>query len=99
MNFLKIGELADKISANPLFLVFFNVVLVGSWLTFGTDLANIFISIITAEIVLIGAGAARRGQLAIHVKLDEIIKVQDQARNDLIGIESKSEKVITELRV
>ncbi len=96
---LKFGELADKISAHPIFLVIFNLTLVALWLVIGTDVANIFISIITAEIVLISAGANRRGNVAIHAKLDELISCQENARNDLVHLEDKAEKEIKELRL
>ncbi len=95
----KIGDFADRISAHPFFLAAFNIALVVLWVIIGTDVANIFISIITAEIVLIGAGAARRGNTAIHAKLDEIVHCLDAARDDLVGVEKKSEKEITEVRI
>lgn len=98
MLFDKLGELADKISAHPIFLALFNIGLAGLWVIVGTDVANIFISIITAEIVLIGAGAARRGNVAIHAKLDELIHTSE-ARDDLLNIEQKSEKEILEVRI
>ena len=96
--FCSFGELADRLTSNPLFLALFNVALVVMWMWFGVDVANIFISIITAEIVLIGAGATRRGTLAIHAKLDEIIHAQENARDTLMGVESKSEQAIKEIK-
>lgn len=96
--FCKFGELADKVSANPIFLVAFNALLVIAWISFGTDVANIIISIITAEIVLVGAGAARRGNIALHAKLDELIRASD-ARDDFIEAEMRSEIEIQKLKV
>jgi low affinity Fe/Cu permease len=86
--------LADKLTSSILFLLAFNAGLALLWMSFGVDVANIFISIITAEIVLIGAGAARRGNKALHGKLNAIIHSLDNASDDLIGIEKKSEKII-----
>jgi low affinity Fe/Cu permease len=96
--FCKISDVGDRLSAHPFFLVAFNCGLVGLWLAFGVDVANIFISIITAEIVLLGAGSARRGFLAIHAKLDEIIHALSEARDDLVEAENKSEAEIKALR-
>ena len=93
------GELADQVTAHPIFLIAFNLGLVILWLILGTDIANIFISIVTAEMVLIGAGAARTGQKAIQAKLDEVIHALDKARDDLIGLEQRPEKEIEELKV
>lgn len=96
--FIKLAEYGDKLSSHPIFLLLFNAALVALWLTFGTDIANIFISIITAEMVLLGAGAARRGFLAIHVKLDTIIRALKDASNDFIHIEAQTEQEIIEKR-
>ena len=88
------SDWAEKVTSNIFFLLIFNIGLVALWLVFDVDVANIFISIITAELVLIGAGAMRRGNKALHAKLDEIIHSLGDARDDLIGIENKSEKMI-----
>lgn len=88
------SDIADRVTSNILFLIAFNFTLVLLWMSFDVDVANIFISIITAELVLIGAGAMRRGNKALHAKLDEIIHSLGDARDDLIGIEHKSEKII-----
>jgi low affinity Fe/Cu permease len=92
--FCKFGELADKVSAHPIFLIVFNLALVIMLELSGIDSANFLISIVTAEMVLLAAGAARRSNKAIHKKLDEIIHSLDNARDELIGLESKSEKDI-----
>jgi low affinity Fe/Cu permease len=94
----KVSDAGDRLSAHPIFLVFFNAGLVGLWHVFGVDIANIFISIVTAEIVLIGASATRRGFAAIHAKLDEIIHALKEARDDLIDSEKLTEAEIDALR-
>jgi low affinity Fe/Cu permease len=95
----KFSELAEKASAHPVFLLFFNIGFIALGFCFGVDIANIFISIVTAEIVLISAGAARRSQLAIHAKLDEIVHSVGKAREDLVGIEHKTEQEIIEAKL
>jgi low affinity Fe/Cu permease len=94
----KVSDAGDKFSAHPFFLIVFNVLLVAMWLKYGVDYANIFISIITAEIVMIGASAGRRGFSAIHAKLDEIIHAISDARDDLIDVEKLTEPEIEALR-
>ena len=96
---LKLGELGDKIASHPIFLAAFNVTLVALWLMIGTDIANIFISIITAELVLLAAGANRRSFMAIHAKLDEIVKALPEARNEIAHLEDLDEKQIKEKRL
>lgn len=92
-------ESAERIAAKPSFLVAFNAVLLGAWLAFGVDVANILISIVTAEIVLLGLGASRRSQLALHAKLDELLIATDKARDDLAHVEDMAEAEIQEKRV
>lgn len=97
--FCKFGEAADKLTSSAWFLVIFNAALAVIWVMFGTDQANIFISIITAESVLITAGASRRAQMALHAKLDELVHTSAEAREELVHAEEKSEKEIQELKV
>lgn len=91
-------EQAERIAAKPAFLIAFNVAIVVAFVVAGVDIANIGISIITADLVLIGLGAARRSQLALHAKLDELIVATDSARNDLTHIEERAEADIQEAR-
>lgn len=84
--------------SKPWFLVAFNVILVSLWVSFGVDVPNIFISIVTAEIVLLTSGANRRSNLAIHAKLDEVIHATKEARDDLAHVEDLAEEDIEEKR-
>lgn len=92
-------ERAERIAAKPAFLLIFNACLVALWLMFGVDVANIMISIVTAELVLLSSGANRRSQLAVHAKLDELVAATDGARNDLEHIEDMAEAEIQEKRL
>ncbi len=91
-------EAAERIAAKPVFLAAFNGVLVGAWLIWGVDIANIIISIVTAELVLLGLGANRRSQLGIHAKLDTLVIATDNASDDLAHVEELSEEQIQEKR-
>lgn len=92
-------EAAERIAARPVFLLAFNGALLLAWLLWGVDVSNILISIVTAELVLLGLGAARRSQLALHAKLDELIHAVDGARDDLTHLEDEQEAIITEKRL
>jgi len=91
-------EAAERIAAKPLFLIAFNGALVAMFVIAGLDAANVYISIVTAELVLIGLGGARRSQLATHAKLDELIAVNDKARDELKRVEDADEEDIQEKR-
>ncbi len=92
-------EAAERIAAKPAFLLAFNATLVAAWLVWGVDIANIIISIVTAELVLLGLGANRRSQTGTHAKLDELIHATGGARDDLEHIEDMEEAQIEERRL
>ncbi len=92
-------EAVERVAAKPVFLLIFNGALIAAWLFFGVDVSNIFISIVTAELVLLSLGAARRSQLGIHAKLDEMIHVTAEARDDLTRVEDLAEEDIEEKRL
>ena len=58
------------------------------------DLANYFISVATGFVLFLNSGAARRSQLALHKKLDELIIATDKAHNDIVEAEKLSETEI-----
>ncbi len=91
-------EAGERIAAKPWFLVAFNLALAGMFAFAGLDAANIFISIVTAELVLIGLGGARRSQIATQAKLDELIASTDKARDELLHSEDEAEESIQEKR-
>lgn len=92
-------EAAERLAAKPAFLLAFNVALLVAWLLYGVDVANILISIVTAELVLLGLGASRRSQLALHAKLDELLHATSEARDDLAHVEDLAEAEIQEKRL
>lgn len=92
-------EDAERIAARPWFLLAFNGALAAAWVMYGVDVANILISIVTAELVLLGLGANRRSMLGIHAKLDELVHATEGARDDLEHIEDMEEAQIAEKRL
>lgn len=61
----------------------------------GTNLA---INVLTLLFLPILQATQNRDGAALQAKLDELIKVSADARNDLIGLEQKDEEEIEELR-
>ncbi len=55
-------------------------------------------TIITFLMVFLIQNSQNRDGAALQAKLDELIRVTKEARNDFVGIESKPEKVVEEMR-
>jgi low affinity Fe/Cu permease len=64
----------------------------------GVDIANIAISIFTFLLLPILQHSQNRDGAAIQLKLDEMIKATDSARNELIGADKRTQAEIEELR-
>lgn len=60
--------------------------------------ANIAISIVTLLLLPILQATQNRDGAALQAKIDELIKVNHEARNVLIGLENRSEEEIEALR-
>ena len=67
--------------------------------SFGIEITNIGISIVTLLMVFVLQNTQNRDSAALHLKLDEMVRVEPKARNDVRGVESKSEGEIKELHV
>jgi low affinity Fe/Cu permease len=62
------------------------------------DGTNLAINVLTLLFLPILQATQNRDGAALQAKLDELIKVTEKARNDLIGIEQRDEEEIEELR-
>ena len=60
--------------------------------------ANLAISILTLLLLPILQATQNRDGAALQAKIDELIKVNDDARNALIGLENRSEEEIERMR-
>ncbi|MCP3732483.1 low affinity iron permease family protein [Sphingomonas sp. MG17] len=60
--------------------------------------ANISISIVTLLLLPILQATQNRDGAALQAKIDELIKVNAAARNDLIGLENRDEEEIERVR-
>ncbi len=58
---------------------------------------NTATTVLTFLMVFIIQNTINRDSLAVHVKLDELIRATDEARNRIIGSEKLSETVLEEL--
>ena len=61
--------------------------------------ANISISIVTLLLLPILQATQNRDGAALQAKIDELIKANEKARNDLIGLENRDEDTIEKIRL
>ncbi len=73
------------------------ILVVASLLFAGVEITNISISIVTLLMVFVLQNTQNRDSAALHLKLDEIVRAEPDARDDVRGVESKSEEEIREL--
>ena len=64
---------------------------------FGIEITNVAISIVTLLMVFVLQNTQNRDSAALHLKLDEVVRVEPEARDEVQGVESKSEDEIREL--
>lgn len=64
-----------------------------------TDMAttNLVISIVTLLMVLVLQNTQNRHSAALHLKLDEVVRAEPEARDELRGVESRPEREIRDL--
>lgn len=104
MSFSKIASRASVWLGSSLAFIC-AVVLVLGWAITGpifhySDAWSLFINTVTTVItfvmIFIVQNTQNRDMLAIHLKLDELLRATDKARNALISIEEAAEKEIKE---
>jgi low affinity Fe/Cu permease len=66
--------------------------------SFGVELTNISISVVTLLMLFVLQNTQNRDSAALQVKLDELITHVRGPRDEIAGIESKSQDEIEELR-
>lgn len=64
-----------------------------AWVLAGLDITNIAISIVSVLLLFVLQHSQNRDGLAIQIKLDELLR-SSNARNDLIGLDLRSEQDI-----
>jgi low affinity Fe/Cu permease len=70
-----------------------------SLVLFGVEMTNIAISVVTLLMVFILQNTQNRDSAALHLKLDEVVRVDPEARDDVRGVESRSHDEIHELHL
>lgn len=97
------AELARFIG-RPVMLILCLLLAVGSIAAYAShdglliDGTNLAINVLTLLFLPILQATQNRDGAALQAKLDELIKVTAEARNDLIGLEDRPEEEIEELR-
>jgi low affinity Fe/Cu permease len=66
-------------------------------LAVSAETMSLLISAATLLMVFVLQNTQNRDSAALHLKLDEIVRVDPEARDDVQGVESKSEREIREL--
>ena len=78
------------------FIVAALLVLVGL-LTTDMQTMNLAISVVTLLMVLVLQNTQNRHSAALHLKLDEVVRAEPEARDEIRGVESRPEREIREL--
>ena len=61
------------------------------------EATNLAISIVTLLMVFVLQNTQNRDSAALHMKIDEVVRAQPEARDHVRGVESKSHREIKEL--
>lgn len=102
--FQSVTTVLARLIGRPLMMVVCLLLAAGSVVAYASrsDLAingtNLAINVLTLLFLPILQATQNRDGAALQAKLDELIRVNKEARNDLIGIEEKAETEIEELR-
>ena len=91
--FSKFSDKLEAYLAHPFGFVLYTVFFILGLVFVGVDATNIVISYVTAGMLFLGLGNARRDRKAVHAKLDDI-----DPRDEMTRIEEKAEEEIERLR-
>jgi low affinity Fe/Cu permease len=75
------------------------VLVVTSLALLGVEITNVAISIVTLLMVFVLQNTQNRDSAALHLKIDEVVTVEPDARDDIRGAETKSRQEIEELHL
>jgi low affinity Fe/Cu permease len=96
-SFAEFSSLVAKWTGNHWAFLIAAALVVVSLVAFGVEVTNIAISIATLLMVFILQNTQNRDSAALHLKIDEVVDVQPEARDDVKGAEKKSEDEIEQL--
>jgi low affinity Fe/Cu permease len=97
-SFAGFSTLVAKWTGNHWAFLIAAALVVVSLVAFGVEVTNIAISIATLLMVFILQNTQNRDSAALHLKIDEVVGVVPDARDDVRGAEKKSADEIEELR-
>lgn len=98
-SFAGFSTLVAKWTGNQWTLLIAATLVIISLSLLGVEITNIAISIVTLLMVFILQNTQNRDSAALHLKLDEVVRVEPEARDDVQGVESRSEEEIVELHL
>jgi low affinity Fe/Cu permease len=90
------SSVAKWIGSHWAFVVAAMLVIVGL-LTMDVEETNHAISIVTLLMVLVLQNTQNRDSAALHLKLDEVVRAEPEARDEIRGAESRPAREISEL--
>jgi low affinity Fe/Cu permease len=90
------SSVAKWIGSHWAFVVAAVLVIVGL-LTMDVEETNLAISIVTLLMVLVLQNTQNRDSAALHLKLDEVVRAEPEARDEIRGAESRPAREISEL--
>ena len=96
-SFAEFSTLVAKWTGNHWAFLIAATLVVVSLVAFGVEVTNIAISIATLLMVFILQNTQNRDSAALHLKIDEVVGVVPDARDDVRGAEKKSAHEIEEL--
>jgi low affinity Fe/Cu permease len=90
------SSVAKWVGSHWAFVVAAVLVIVGL-LTMDVEETNLAISIVTLLMVLVLQNTQNRDSAALHLKLDEVVRAEPEARDEIRGAESRPAREISEL--
>jgi low affinity Fe/Cu permease len=99
VSFADFSTLVARWTGNHWAFLIAAVFVIASLLVFGVEITNIAISIVTLLMVFILQNTQNRDSAALHLKLDEMVRVEPAARDDVRGVESRPTHEIDELHL
>jgi low affinity Fe/Cu permease len=95
--FEKIACASAEYAGSPYAIAVSAIIIGATWWLWGTEVANILISIVSLLLLFLLQGSTNRDGAAIQAKLDEIIRASD-ARDEFMGLDRKPKDDIESAR-
>ena len=96
-TFSDVSSLVAKWTGSPWALLIVAALVVVSLVLAGPEVTSVTVSCVTLLMVFVLQNTENRHAAALHVKLDEMVRVEPAARDDVRGVESKSVDEIEDL--